>query len=75
MATHKVLIRVKHVYENDSQRFEQTVNTALRDLSAAGAVIDEIHYASDSVLSERHRAGYGALIVYEIAADKVATIE
>lgn len=63
------VVRVKHVYENDSDRFEQAVNATLKELVTAGAIIDEILYASDSTASERHRAGYGALIVYEVAQE------
>jgi hypothetical protein len=66
----RTIVQVKHIYESDSQRFESAVNTTLRDLVGAGAVIEEIRYASDAALSERHNSGYGALIVFEIAVDK-----
>jgi len=68
MATPDRLLRVLHVYEHDSRKFEERLNLELRFIVESGGVVGDIKYASDPATSHERRGGFGALVVYEIDA-------
>jgi hypothetical protein len=69
MPTTDRLVRVSHVYEHDSRKFEEQLNLELRHIVENGGVIGDIKYASDPATAHERRGGFGALVVYEIRAD------
>jgi hypothetical protein len=62
------VLRVRHVYEHETHKFEERVNEVLGDLIREGAVVGDIKYVSDPPNPDNRRGGFGALIIYEARA-------
>ena len=58
-------LKVRHIYEHDSDDFELAINRAIAAILAADGVVGDIQYVNDPATDQNHRGGFGALIIYE----------
>jgi hypothetical protein len=63
------LVKVLHVNEHESRKFEERLNLELRRIVEVGGVVGDVKYASDPATTHERRGGFGALVVYETRAE------